>query len=346
MITTDWWIEEAPLDIPFTISRGTTTVAALPIVELHSDDGAVGYGAAGPSRYYGETADTVATLLPELLAVVEEADDPFAIDAIHRELDNVVGDNPAAKAAVDIALYDLAAKRLDVPVATLLGHETEVGIQSSYTIGIDQPAVMADRAGEAVEAGHEVLKVKLGGGSDAEAIRSVRAAAPDATIRVDANEAWTPAQALELIDHCADADVEFVEQPLPANDQHGLKRVYEQSPLPIAADESSVVASDIPRVADRCDIVNLKLMKCGGITGALKFIHTARAHHKEIMLGCMVESTASIAAGAHLAPLVDYVDLDGALLLAADPFVGDHVRPGAIELDPAEAGLGVTRADG
>lgn len=345
MIETDWWIEQVHLDIPFTIARGTTSEAAIPVVELRRPDGAVGYGAAGPSRYYGETAATVAALLPELLTVVEEADDPFAIHEMHAAFDHIVRDNPAAKAAVDIALYDLAATRLDVPLATMLGHGTTVDIDSSYTIGIDDPSTMADRAAVAVENGHDTLKVKLGGDDDPAAIRAVRDAAPDATIRVDANEAWTPTEAVRMIEHCAEAGVEFVEQPIPAQNHDGLRQVYEHASVPIAADESCVVASDVPLVADRCDIVNLKLMKCGGIAGALSIIHTARAHDKEVMVGCMVESAVSIAAGAHLAPLVDYVDLDGALLLADDPFVGSPVEPGRITIDGETAGLGVERIE-
>lgn len=341
MIETEWWIEDVSLEIPFTIARGTTTTARIPVVTLSTPDGSVGYGAAGPSRYYGETAETAAAVLPDLLGVVEAADDAFAIRALHRRIDDVVGRNPAAKAAVDIALYDLAASRLDLPVATLLGLETEVGIESSYTIGIDDPSTMAERARAAVGSGHGILKVKLGGEDDPAAIRAVREAAPDATIRVDANEAWTPAEALRMIDHCAAADVEFVEQPIPASEHEGLRYVHERSPLPIAADESCEVADDVARVADRCDIINLKLMKCGGITGALPIIHAARAHGKEVMLGCMVESAASIAAGAHLAPLLDYADLDGALLLADDPFAGSHVTPGNITIDADQPGLGV-----
>lgn len=338
-----WTVETATLGLPFTIARGTTTKVALPIVELTTDNGTVGYGAAGPSRYYGETADTVGAILPELISAVEEATDPFDLETIRRELAAIAGPNPAARAAVDIALADLAAKRLDVPLARLLGLGTTVTVGSSYTIGIAKPEEMARRAAAAVENGHNILKIKLGGDDDPGALAAVRDVAPDATIRVDANGAWSPGEAVRMIGYCADADVEFVEQPIAASDLDGLLHVYDQSSIPIAADESCVVATDVPRVADRCDIVNVKLMKCGGITEALRVIYTAQAHNREVMLGCMVESAASIAAAAQLVPLVEYVDLDGAMILGdSDPFTNSPVRPGEIEIDPNRPGIGVT----
>ncbi|CDK38691.1 mandelate racemase/muconate lactonizing protein [Halorubrum sp. AJ67] len=200
---------------------------------------------------------------------------------------------------------------------------------------------MREKAADAVEAGHSVLKIKLGTDRDRELVDAVREAAPDARLRVDANEAWTPKEAVRKADWLADRDVEFVEQPVPAEEPEGLRYVYERSPLPIAADESCVTVADVPAIADRCDIANLKLMKTGGLLEARRVIAAARAHGLEVMCGCMIESNASIAAAAQLAPLLDYADLDGSLLLAEDPYAGIDLPDGEIRLaEQDRAGTG------
>ncbi|MEF8806847.1 dipeptide epimerase [Natronomonas sp.] len=332
---------ELTLDVPFTISRGTTTTTENVVVTI-DHDGETGYGAAAPSRHYGETTGTVEALLPELVAVVENAESPHARRAIHEEMLSVARDNPAARAAVDIALWDLAGKLLDQPVYRLLGlgDDPESRPPTSFTVGIDETAAMKRRAREAARAGYPVLKVKLGTDRDLRIIEAIRAVAPDVDIRVDANEAWTPKEAVRKCRELADYDVEFVEQPVPAENPEGLRFVYERSPLPIAADESCLTATDIPTIADRCDIANLKLMKTGGITPALDLIRTARAHGLEVMCGCMLETNAAIAGGAHLLPLLDYADLDGSLLLEADPYGGVPISQGRFDLGAVDAGTG------
>jgi L-alanine-DL-glutamate epimerase-like enolase superfamily enzyme len=189
-----------------------------------------------------------------------------------------------------------------------------------------------------------VLKVKLGGPRDADTIAGVRAAAPEKILRVDANAAWTPKHALHMIDVLLDYDVEFVEQPVAAHDLAGLRFVRERSPLPIIADESCLVATDVPRLAGAVDGINLKLSKCGGIREALRIIATARAHDMSVMAGCMIETSLGVSAAAHLAPLLDYADLDGAALLAHDPFRGATIAGGTIVL-PDAPGLGVTHLE-
>ena len=325
---------ELPLDVPFGISRGTTTTTESVVVRI-GDGERVGVGGAGPSAHYGETADTVEAVLPSLFEAVSEVGDPLAFDAVHDRMEGVVRNNPAAKAAVDIALHDLAAKRADLPLYRYLGLDPEGAVTSSFTVGLAEVAEMGERAGDAVEAGYEVLKVKLGSDPDhdREMIEAIREAAPDATVRVDANEAWTPREAVHKSEWLAEFGIEFLEQPVPAENPEGLKFVHERSAVPIAADESCLTAEDVPRVADRTDIVTLKLMKTGGVRPAIEAIHAARAHGLEVMLGCMLESNASIAAGAHLAPLLDYADLDGSLLLAEDPYEGVAMPDG--HLDPA-----------
>ncbi len=332
---------ELDLDVPFTIARGTTTTTENVVVEL-GYDGETGYGAAGPARHYGETAATVEALLPELLAAVEAVGDPHARREIHDRMLEMARDNPAARAAVDIALWDLAGKLLDAPVYRLLGLPTGDCPPTSFTIGIDETETMRRRARTAVDDGYPVLKIKLGTDRDREIVEAVREAAPEATLRVDANEAWTPKEAVRNCEALADYDVEFVEQPVPAENPEGLRYVYERSPLPIAADESLLTAGDVPAVASRCDIANLKLMKTGGITPAVELIHTARAHGLGVMCGCMVETNAAISGAAQLLPLLDYADLDGSLLLDDDPYAGVPVSDGRFDLAAVERGTGAS----
>ncbi|PSP59307.1 dipeptide epimerase [Halobacteriales archaeon QH_7_66_36] len=325
-----------PLAEPFEISRGVQRETENLVVELEHA-GVTGVGAAAPSAHYGETADTVEAVLPRLLDALPA--DPHDIDAAHDVIDAVVRDNSAAKAAVDIALHDLVATLHDLPLYRYLGLDASDTPTSSFTIGLADTEEMRGKARAADEC--DVLKVKLGTDRDMEIVEAVADAAPDARLRVDANEAWTPKQAVSMCERL-DGLVEFVEQPVPAENPEGLRYVYERSPLPIAADESLVTATDVPAVADCADIANVKLMKCGGIRPAIEAFHAARAHGMETMLGCMVASNAAIAAGVHLAPLCDYADLDGALLLAddADPFEGPPVP----DLDPTDVvGTGARR---
>ncbi|MDQ2050101.1 dipeptide epimerase [Natronolimnohabitans sp. A-GB9] len=321
-----------PLEFPFTIARGTQTEAEVVTVRIEDEDGRVGVGGAGPSSHYGETPATVEAVLPDLLAVVEDVDDPHNLALIERRMRETVERNPAARTAVSIACHDLAAKRLDVPLYQYWGLDPDDTLETSYTIGLDDTERMREKTETALERGYDRLKVKLGTDRDIEIVETIRSVAPDVSLFVDANEAWTPREAVSKIDRLAAFDLEFVEQPVPAENHEGLRFVYERSTLPIAADESCVTLEDIPRIANRCDIANLKLMKCGGLREAKRMIHTARAHDLEVMCGCMTESNASIAAACHLAPLLDYADLDGSLLLAEDPYDGVSMSAGRIDL--------------
>lgn len=322
-----------PLERPFTIARGTTETTDNVLVRVTDEDRTLtGIGAAVPSNRYGETADTVLAVLPDLLAVVEEVGDPFRFAAIERRMTDVVRANPAARAAVSIALHDLVGKALDQPLHRLWGLDPADAVPTSYTIGLAGTDEMADRARAATESGYPILKIKLGTDRDRAIVEAVRAVAPDVRIRVDANEAWSPKEAVRKCRDLVGYDVEFVEQPVPAENPAGLRDVYRRSPLPIAADESCVTRADVPAIADRADIVTIKLMKCGGPRAAMGQIRVARAHGLGVMLGCMVGTNAAIAPAAQLAPLLDYADLDGSLLLASDPFEGPVAVGGAIEL--------------
>ena len=330
-----------PLANAFTISRGTQETAENVIVKITDEGGMTGIGGAAPATHYGETADTVEAVMPDLLDVVEDVGDPHALTTIEERMRHTVERNPAARCAVSIALHDLAAKRTGLPLYRMWGLDPSDTPTSSFTIGLDTTEKIREKTEDAVDAGYSVLKVKLGTDRDREIIEAIRSEAPEATLRVDANEAWTPRETVENSKWLAEHDVEFVEQPVPAEDPEGLKFAYQRSELPIAADESCVTLEDIPRIADKCDIANLKLMKCGGLLEAKRMVHAARAEGLEVMLGCMIESNASIAAAAHLGPLLDYADLDGSLLLESDPYAGADMSEGEMSLtDLGRSGTG------
>jgi L-alanine-DL-glutamate epimerase-like enolase superfamily enzyme len=327
---------------PFVIARGGSSEWRTVTVRLIDGDGTEGWGEAAPSRFYGESAETVLAVLERFRPIVE-AVDPWAIEATERDLAAAMRGNAAARMAISAALHDLQGKRLGVPLWKLWGLSPSASPRSSYTIGIaPDDATLRDRVREAVQAGYPILKVKLGSERDERIINLVREEAPDAILRVDANAAWSPKRALAMLPVLQAVGVEFVEQPLPPHDLEGTRFVRERSALPIVVDESCLVATDVARLAGVADGVNLKLAKCGSLTEARRIIHTARAHDMLVMAGCMIETSLGITAAAHLAPLLDAVDLDGAALLRDDPYAGATIERGEVVL-PTAPGLGVTR---
>jgi L-alanine-DL-glutamate epimerase-like enolase superfamily enzyme len=325
---------------PFIIARGGSSEYKTVWVRVSDGDGAEGWGEAAPSKFYGETPETVVAALARLAPVVERAD-AWSLDAIEAGMNKAIGRNGSAKSAVSAALHDLAAKRLGIPLWKLWGLDPTASPKSSYTIAIaPDDATLRARITEAAQ--YPILKVKLGTDHDEEIIRTVRSTAPEKILRVDANAAWTPKRALRMVDLCRELGVEFVEQPLPAQDIEGLRFVRERASLPIIADESCVVATDIPKLVGVVDGINIKLSKCGGLREALTMIAVARTHGMLVMCGCMIETTLGIAAAAHFAPLLDCADLDGAALLSDDPFTGPGISRGTIGLS-AGPGLGVGR---
>jgi L-Ala-D/L-Glu epimerase len=329
---------------PFHIARQAAPPGRRSVwVRLRSVDGVEGWGEAAATPYYGETAETASAVLPRYAAAlsVELAERPFALERAERALEREVGRNPAARAGISAARHDQLGKRLGQPVWRIWGLDPASAPQSSFTIGIDSPERMRDKMREA--AGYPILKVKVGSDRDEEVLALIRDAAPSARLRVDANTAWTAKEAIAKLPLLEAYDVELLEQPLAPEDIEGGKLLRQRSRLPIVADESCRVAADVPRVAAVADVVNIKLAKCGSLREALRIVHTARAHRLGVMLGCMVESTLGIAAALQLAPLVDYVDLDGAALLTNDPFRGPGLQPDGSLRFNGEPGLGVVR---
>lgn len=325
---------------PFIIARGGTSEYRVVWVKVRDADGLEGWGEAAPSKFYGETADSVMAAVTSFAPLLESADG-WSLEAIERSLELALRWNAAARCAVSAALHDLHGKRLGVPLWKLWGLDAGAAPQSSFTIGIaPDEETLRSRVREAAD--YPILKVKLGTPRDTETIRLVRKEAPNAILRVDANAAWTPKYAIQMMDTLVQCGVEMLEQPLPPHDIAGLKFIRERSPIPVFADESCLVAADIPRLADAVDGVNIKLMKCGSLREALRMIAVARAHNLKVMCGCMVETTLGIAAAAQFSPLLDYVDLDGAALLSDDPFSGPGIPKGIVKLSDAP-GLGVTK---
>ena len=321
-----------PLAETFTISRSSQDDVELCQIELRHD-GVSGFGEAAPIDRYGESAASARDYVEEHADALR--DDPFALDEI---FDRLPRREFAARAAIDAALHDLCGKLAGVPVWRLLGLRRE-GPPTSWTIWLGDPDDMARRAEKAAPR-FKRLKLKLGAGDglDVERVRAVRAAA-DRPLQVDVNEAWSFEEAL---DYLPQLDIQYCEQPLPAGDSDGpeLKR---RSPVPIYVDEDCHTLDDVARCAERAHGITIKLAKSGGIREAVRMAHAARALGLGVMLGCMVESGLSVAAGAQVASLCDHVDLDGNLLLASDPWPGVELTDG-VQLPSNEPGLGVREA--
>jgi L-alanine-DL-glutamate epimerase-like enolase superfamily enzyme len=318
---------ELPLVHTFTIARGSESTARSALVRLRWN-GLEGLGECAPSARYGES---VASVRAYFDANALHADDPYALETLLRDVP------PGARCALDIAAHDLIGKDCGRPLWQLLGLDPARTPVTSFTIGIDTPETMLAKVAEIAD--HPILKIKLGFPGDIEVLEAIRASYTGA-LRIDANEGWTADEAVANLERVARCDVEFCEQPIPAGAPERLRYIRERSRVPIVTDEDSKDASDLRALAGCVDGINVKLVKCGGIRGALAMIATARALGLKIMLGCMVESAVLTTAAAHLSPLVDWADLDGPFLTAADPFVGVGYDAGKLVL-PTLPGLGV-----
>lgn len=336
-------VETKRLDLAhtWTISRNSSDFKQNVFVKLEKD-GIIGYGEAAPNVRYGENAELTTKRINEAKPIFKQTEFFQYID-IKNELDETILDQSCAKAALDIALMDWVGKSLNVPLYKLWGLDTANAPKTSFSIGIDTNEMIKQKVREA--APYPLLKVKVGTDRDEEIINAVRSVT-DKPIRVDANEGWkTKEEALEKIQWLAGQGVEFIEQPMPSDMIEETAWLRERVDMPIVADEAVKSAADIPKLAMAYDGINIKLMKSGGTLEALRMIQMAKALKMKIMLGCMIESSVAISAAAHLAPYVDWADLDGNLLISNDPYSGVKVKEGRFVYND-KPGLGVEESTG
>jgi L-alanine-DL-glutamate epimerase-like enolase superfamily enzyme len=314
----------------FTIARSSEDVARTLVLHVGAD-GIDGIGESAPVERYDENAELVERQLRQL----------DLTDANLWHLDDVLGripsDQRGAMCALDLALHDWAGKRLGIPVYGLLGLDPAKALQTSFTIGIDDVEKTVSKTREALHM--PILKVKVGAGNEVAVLEAMRSVYRG-IIRVDANEAWTPEEAVRHLRELKRFDLEFCEQPIAAGSPAGLRYVRENAGVPIMADEDCRTLEDLAPLFGCVDAINIKLVKCGGMREAVRMIHAARAMGMKIMLGCMIESSILCTAAAQLSPLADFADLDGPLLITDDPFTGLLYDGGQMRL-PTAAGLGV-----
>jgi L-alanine-DL-glutamate epimerase-like enolase superfamily enzyme len=325
---------ELPLRHVFSISRESTSVQPTLIVEL-ADGVHRGFGEATTNKYYGATIPLMREALAKVAPLIEKAD-PLDPAKLWERTWPMLCDNPFAQCALDEAATDLWGKQQGAPVYKLWGLSTDRIPQSNFTIGIDTIDVMVQKLLEMP--GWPIYKIKLGTPHDLTIVRELRKHT-DAVFRVDANCGWNADEAIANSHELAKLGVEFIEQPLPADQWDAVKRVYKESALPIIADESCISEGDVERCVGHFHGVNVKLVKCGGLTPAKRMVTRARELGMKAMVGCMTESTVGISAIAQLLPLLDYVDMDGAALLASDIATGVRVDLGTC-IYPSTNGTG------
>ena len=333
-----WQRRHLHLRHPFNIARSQRSAGTdkeILLVQIEHN-GQMGWGEAAPVAYYRQSLESAERVLAEARDML--GDDPFALDAILDPIRMRFADQPAALAAIDGALHDLIGKLLGVPVWKLLGLDRSRAPLTSLTIGIDEVEMIARKVREADC--FEILKIKVGTQDDEAILSVIRREAPNKVLRVDANGGWSSRSVSERCRRVASYNVELIEQPTPAGDHDALPAVRAAGMAPLIADESCVGLDDVLGCVGLFDGINIKLSKCGGIRQAGRMIHTARAAGLKVMLGCMVETSVGIAAAAHLAPMADYLDLDGHLLLADDPFAGIGGDGGRLTLTE-RPGLGI-----
>jgi L-alanine-DL-glutamate epimerase-like enolase superfamily enzyme len=334
---------DLPLKHVFTISRGSTAVQETLIVELASGN-QFGYGEATTNSFYGATIENMSVAIETVRPLVERdsCDNPLRLIAAIDEALPKETYSKFALSALDQAIHDAWGKLRGAPVYRLWGLTTERIPDSDYTLGIDRPEKMVAKLKEMP--GWPVYKIKLGTADDLAIIRELRRHT-DAVFRVDANCGWTADQTIELAPSLKSLGVEFIEQPLPPEDIDGARRAFEHSALPLIADESCITEEDVDRCAGQFHGINIKLVKCGGLAAARRMITRARELGLKVMAGCMTESTVGISALAQLLPLLDYVDMDGAVLLARDIASGVRLEHGRC-IFPNVNGTGVELFDG
>jgi len=325
---------------PFHLATGSRTHTHAMLTEIHME-GLVGYGEAAMPPYYGENHDTAAAFLKKAAAVLQgHTLSRESIQRIMTEIDALAPGNHAAKAAVDIALHDLWGKMENQPLWQLLHVASENMPPTSFTLGIDNPEILRQKMLEAGD--FQIIKIKLGSEDDRQIIRTIREIS-DKPIYADANQGWTNREvALELVHWLAEQGVRLIEQPFHKEDLESAAWLSARSPLPIIADESFQRLADLDRVAGSFHGVNIKLMKCTGLSEGFRVASAARQKGLQLMIGCMTETSCGISAAALVAPLCDYADIDGCWLIRNNPFEMPVLADGKIQLGE-DAGLGLTR---
>jgi len=325
---------ELQLAQPFQITHETRTQQPTMIATL-ADGDRVGYGEATATRYYGLRVEEMQATLERLRPFIEAT--PLETpEQYWRALYPRLRERPFELCALDVAANDLWARRQEKPLYLLWGLDPGAGPLTSYTIGIGDIETMQAKI-QAMP--WPLYKIKLGTDDDLAIVRALREVT-DAPFRVDANTAWTARQTIEYAPRLAELGVEFIEQPLKPDDREGMKAVFAHSVLPVIADESCQREADVDSCHGLFHGINIKLMKCGGLTPARRMIARARQLGMKVMVGCMTESSVGISAIAQLNPLLDYVDMDGALLLRKDIATGVHIHEGRVSY-PDKPGTGV-----
>lgn len=306
------------LKYPFTIAKFSRTSTPLMLIELEYE-GFTGYGEASMVPYMGESIETATTFLKKLN--LSKFSFPFNMGEIINYLDDLAPGQPAIKAAIDIALHDLTGKLLNKPCYQLFGSSPGLMPQTTFTIGIDEPSIIIKKVNDALDYGFKLLKVKLGRDTDKILIETIRKIT-DLPIYVDANQGWTNKEkGLEMAHWLNTKNVVLIEQPMPKEDIDGNAWLTERSPIPTVGDEAVQRLPDVAKAKDVYHGINVKLMKSAGMYEASKMIASAKANNLKVLMGCMSETSIATFAGAALAPLCNWADLDGPFLTSNNPFV-------------------------
>jgi L-Ala-D/L-Glu epimerase len=324
----------------FTIATSSRTTTPVVLTEIEYD-GITGYGEASMPPYLGESHESVTNFLSKV--DLGKYNDIFDLESILEDIDKIAPGNPAAKASVDIALHDVVGKLMGQPWYKIWGFDASKAPNTSFTIGIDTPDVVRQKTKEASE--YKILKVKLGRETDKEMIETIRSVT-DTPITVDVNQGWKDKHfALDMIHWLKERNIEFIEQPMPKEQIDDNAWLTENSPLPTIGDEAVQRLADVQKAYGVYSGVNIKLMKCTGMREAHKMLTLARALGMKVMMGCMTETSCAISAASHITPMVDWADLDGALLISNDIYNGTIIKDGKIVISD-RPGIGVVKKEG
>ncbi len=329
---------ELKLKREFRIAREVQVVCNNLFLKLNIN-GITGYGEAAPTEYYNEDIETIyksSQTLSNFDTLDFDAPEPF-----FEELKDRYSQYPSLRVAVEMAVYDIIGKHKNKPVYSLFDFNPNNTPVTSFTLGMDKPGIMEIKLKEAEQ--YPILKIKLGSEYDYDIINILKGFR-NKKIRIDANEGWEREEAVKKMELLKEISVEFIEQPLQKDDLEGIRWLKDRIDIKIFTDENVKTSQDIENIVDIYDGINIKLMKCGGLSEAVKMIKIAKSKNLEIMLGCMIESSLAITAAAHLSPEVEFADLDGNLLISNDPFTGVSVSNGKLILSDMP-GLGVNNKE-